>query len=194
MPNGDVPVCLHCHSSLSDGAFSPEQLAELLADRGARYAALTDHDTLAGLEPFGQALARRGIASIAGVEMSVASSRGELHLLAYGFDPDDPGLSALLEASRRHAEPGMQGLVDSLKRLGARAEAPPAGLPDPGGAIRAVHAAGGAVFLAHPLSYSLGGEALESAVRELAAGGMGKGRIARTLGIGVSVAQRILAR
>ncbi len=35
---------------------------------------------------------------------------------------------------------------------------------------------------------------VEAKVRELAAGGMGKGRIARTLGIGVSVAQRILAR
>ena len=34
---------------------------------------------------------------------------------------------------------------------------------------------------------------VESKVRELAAEGMGKGRIARTLGIGVSVTQRILA-
>ncbi len=34
---------------------------------------------------------------------------------------------------------------------------------------------------------------IEARVRELAAGGMGKGRIARTLGIGVSVTQRILA-
>ena len=34
---------------------------------------------------------------------------------------------------------------------------------------------------------------IEAKVRELAAGGMGKGRIARTLGIGVSVTQRILA-
>jgi hypothetical protein len=34
---------------------------------------------------------------------------------------------------------------------------------------------------------------VEAKVRELAAGGMGKGRIARTLGIGVSVTRRILA-
>lgn len=34
---------------------------------------------------------------------------------------------------------------------------------------------------------------IEVRVRELAAGGMGKDRIARTLGIGVSVTQRILA-
>ena len=167
-----IPVCLHCHSSWSDGAFTPEQLAGELAARGVRYAALTDHDTLAGLASFREALARLGVAAIAGVEMSVASSRGELHLLAYGFDPDDPGLSAVLEASRRHADAGMQGLVDSLKRLGGRAEAPPAGLPDPGQAIRAVHAAGGAVFLAHPLSYSFGSEALESVVRELSAAGL----------------------
>lgn len=34
---------------------------------------------------------------------------------------------------------------------------------------------------------------IEAKVRELAAGGIGKGRIARTLGIGVRVTQRILA-
>lgn len=34
---------------------------------------------------------------------------------------------------------------------------------------------------------------IEAKIRELAAGGMGKGKIARTLGIGVSVAQRVLA-
>lgn len=34
---------------------------------------------------------------------------------------------------------------------------------------------------------------IEAKVRELAAEGMGKGRIARTLGIGVSVTQRVLA-
>lgn len=34
---------------------------------------------------------------------------------------------------------------------------------------------------------------VEAKIRQLAAGGMGKGKIARTLGIGVSVAQRVLA-
>jgi hypothetical protein len=34
---------------------------------------------------------------------------------------------------------------------------------------------------------------VEAKIRKLAGHGMGKGRIARTLGIGVSVAQRVLA-
>jgi len=34
---------------------------------------------------------------------------------------------------------------------------------------------------------------VEAKIRRLAANGMGKGKIARTLGIGVSVAQRVLA-
>jgi DNA invertase Pin-like site-specific DNA recombinase len=34
---------------------------------------------------------------------------------------------------------------------------------------------------------------IEAKIRKLAAGGMGKGRIARTLGVGVSVTQRVLA-
>ena len=172
MPGDEVLVCLHCHSSLSDGTLSPEQLAEHLAGRGVRYTALTDHDTVAGLAAFRGALSRRGIGVIDGVEMTAASPRGELHLLAYAFDPADQGLATILEGARRHTDAGVQGLMDSLKRMGGRSESPPAGVPEACEAIRAVHAAGGVAFLAHPLSYSFDRLALEELVRELTAAGL----------------------
>jgi PAS domain S-box-containing protein len=125
--NDLIRVNLHCHSNLSDGQLSPELLAERLARSGVRVAALTDHDTVAGLDRFRAALARRGVGCIPGLELSTTSGEGPLHLLAYGFDPRSPHLQ---EALRRVREAG--GLT-------------------PAEGIRLIHGAGGRAFLAHPL-------------------------------------------
>jgi PAS domain S-box-containing protein len=167
-----VLVSLHCHSSLSDGALSPDALAEKLAAEGVRYASLTDHDTLDGLASFRASLSRRGIGVIDGVEISAASAWGEMHLLGYGFDPADRELAAMLDGVRRYRDPGMTGLVDSLKRIGGKADQPRAGIPSTAEAIAAIHAAGGVAFLAHPLSYGLSAGDLEAAVRVLKGEGL----------------------
>ena len=41
---------LHSHSLASDGALAPADLVDRAADYGVTHLALTDHDTLAGLE------------------------------------------------------------------------------------------------------------------------------------------------
>ncbi|NLA05660.1 MAG: PHP domain-containing protein, partial [Firmicutes bacterium] len=45
-----MPVDLHLHSSASDGIFSPAKLIEKAAAAGLAAVALTDHDTMAGVE------------------------------------------------------------------------------------------------------------------------------------------------
>jgi CBS domain-containing protein len=162
-----VLVNLHCHSDRSDGELSPALLAERLAAAGARYAALTDHDTVEGLAEFRAALLGRGVGAVDGVEITAASAWGELHILGYGFDPAHPGLLAFLEDARRRTDDGVQGFVDTLKRIRQAAGARPVEE-----AIGILHAAGGAAFLAHPLSYGLGENAVEEAVRALKAAGL----------------------
>lgn len=41
---------LHTHSTASDGQYTPTQLVGLAKDKGLQLLALTDHDTLDGLE------------------------------------------------------------------------------------------------------------------------------------------------
>ena len=48
-------IDLHCHSYYSDGTFSPEGLVIEAKQRGLYALALTDHDTIDGLELFQQA-------------------------------------------------------------------------------------------------------------------------------------------
>ena len=75
---------MHTHSTASDGQYSPAELAELVKKRGAEVWALTDHDSVGGVEEAkiaGQAL---GLRVIQGVELS-ADDYLNLHILGYGF-------------------------------------------------------------------------------------------------------------
>ncbi len=118
-----VKVNLHCHSTFSDGAHAPEDLARLLAADGIAYASLTDHDSCEGSRRFRDELSRLGIGCIDGVEITAASARGEVHLLAYGIDAGNAALRDALAGERRRNDPGMQGLVDSMKRIRSRSRA-----------------------------------------------------------------------
>jgi len=171
MEEDEVLVSLHCHSTCSDGSLPPDRLAEHVASLGVRYAALTDHDTVQGLRAFRSALARRGVGVVDGVELTVSSAWGELHLLGYGIDPENPELVEMLEGTRRQTDEGMQGLVDSLKRIGGR-DVPMREIPAVEKAIRVVHGAGGIAVLAHPFSYRREGSSLESAIRGLKESGL----------------------
>ncbi|MBM4394559.1 MAG: cache domain-containing protein [Deltaproteobacteria bacterium] len=167
-------VDFHCHSSLSDGFYDPPQLVALLAGAHVRYAALTDHDTTAGLAAFTDACARHGIACISGVEMSVGDDRDLLHLLAYGFDPGNAALQEELARTRARRAGG--GGADPAGRPG-HAEIGPL-VPAPEGpderswvrqlarAIRLVHDAGGRAFLAHPLGLVQDAEALDAVLEQ----------------------------
>jgi len=79
---------LHLHTIFSDGELPPAEVVAAHAAAGFRVIALTDHDTLAGIDDLGS-LEGRGLAIVAGVELSVEDEprRGlvEVHLLGYGF-------------------------------------------------------------------------------------------------------------
>ena len=82
-------IDLHTHSTASDGTLTPAALLDCAAGRGLVGLALTDHDTLAGLEEARAQAGRHGIAFLAGIELS--TRLGELdaiHLL--GYFPEGP--------------------------------------------------------------------------------------------------------
>jgi predicted metal-dependent phosphoesterase TrpH len=78
---------LHNHTQASDGEFTPRQLVSAAREIGLKAIAITDHDTLKGLEPGLSAGREAGIQVIPGVEVSVRFLRpfftGTLHLLCY---------------------------------------------------------------------------------------------------------------
>jgi PAS domain S-box-containing protein len=170
-------VDCHCHSNYSDGTLSPRDLAEELAAAGVIAAALTDHNTLEGLEEFRQTLTRREVGCIPAVEITTRYGDREAHLLAYGIDPAHPELQAALAALRQAHAPSVQSVTDSLRNKGTLASAT-AGNPLTNGAldivdaIALVHHAGGRAFLAHPLVLEADYAKLESLVAALALQGL----------------------
>lgn len=78
---------LHNHTQASDGDFTPRQLVIRAKELGLKAIAITDHDTLKGIEPGLAAGNQADIQVIPGVEVSVRFCRpfftGTLHLLCY---------------------------------------------------------------------------------------------------------------
>ncbi|KXL52650.1 error-prone DNA polymerase [Anaerotignum neopropionicum] len=86
-------IDLHTHSYCSDGTFSPEGLVLLAKKQGLYAIALTDHDTLDGLEQFLLAGKNHGIETIPGIELAArchSFHQPELHIVGLGFDPKAP--------------------------------------------------------------------------------------------------------
>lgn len=107
---------LHLHSTASDGEYTPKQLAELGRRCLLRAIALTDHDTLAGIDE-----ARRAVPTlevIAGVEITTRFDGRELHLLGYFVDPTYQPLLDALAAIRLDRRERFLGMVERLRGLG----------------------------------------------------------------------------
>ena len=79
-------IDLHTHSTHSDGSDSPTQLIKLAVDAGLSAIALTDHDTVVGIEEGAAAAATTGLEFIAGVELSCHTSKRNVHILGHFVD------------------------------------------------------------------------------------------------------------
>ena len=98
-------IDLHIHTNASDGTDSPARVVEKARELGLAAIAITDHDTIAGVEE-AQARGRElGVEVVSGVELAVDYYGRELHLLGYFVPKNAPGLERLLaEAAEQRAE------------------------------------------------------------------------------------------
>lgn len=78
---------LHCHSVFSDGTCTPQEILELADQKGLSAVALTDHNTVAGLQPFLEASLNYRTEAISGIEISSDYDGKELHILALFIEP-----------------------------------------------------------------------------------------------------------
>ena len=93
-------VDLHCHSSVSDGALAPAEVARRAARAGVDVWALTDHDQLGGLAEARAAALDEGMRFVEGVEISVTWRGSTVHVVGLRIDPRHAGLAAGLATVR----------------------------------------------------------------------------------------------
>jgi predicted metal-dependent phosphoesterase TrpH len=95
-----MPVDLHTHSTASDGSDEPAALVEKARTMGLSAIALTDHDTLEGIEAARTAAGRTGIELIPGTELSL-EFMGGMHLIVLWLEPGPGPLQDRLAALQR---------------------------------------------------------------------------------------------
>lgn len=100
-PSALFPVDLQLHSTASDGTDTPAALVQLCADRGLRVVAVTDHDSVLGVDEAMLAGRAAGIWVIPALEFSTRSELdrdyADINILAYGIDPHHPQLQEVLQ-------------------------------------------------------------------------------------------------
>ncbi len=78
-----MQVDLHIHSNYSDGSDTPEQIVKQAREKRINLIALTDHNTIEGIDEFKQACLKYQQPSLAGIEISTNLHGHEVHLLSY---------------------------------------------------------------------------------------------------------------
>ncbi|HMF09879.1 MAG TPA: PHP domain-containing protein [Thermoanaerobaculia bacterium] len=111
-------IDLHSHSNVSDGLDSPTELVRKMALAGIDAFALTDHDTLGGLEEARAEAGKSGIELLAGAEISADfDGQDDVHILALFVDEKDATFQGRLqERQARRRERGerlARNLIDA---------------------------------------------------------------------------------
>jgi predicted metal-dependent phosphoesterase TrpH len=118
MPGFDM----HTHSTSSDGTLDPEQVVELASTRDLTGIALTDHDTTGGIERARAAAAGTRLTVLLGCELSAEHEGNPVHVLGYGFDPEEPTFAARRAWIREGRIGRARRMVERLRGLGAEVD------------------------------------------------------------------------
>ncbi|WP_298139890.1 PHP domain-containing protein [Acidiferrobacter sp.] len=110
---------LHTHTVWSDGDLEPASLVADASAAGVRVLALTDHDTMAGIDEAARAAHVHGIQFIPGVELSVTWAGGvTVHVVGLGVDGANAQLRQALENLREARLKRGRAMVEALSAAG----------------------------------------------------------------------------
>lgn len=111
-------IDLHTHSTASDGTLSPRELVKYAKTKGAAAIALTDHDTLEGIEAALAAGFEYDLEIIPGLEISAQYFGGTMHILGYYVDLSASGLKEELRRLQDARAERNPKIVEKLQQLG----------------------------------------------------------------------------
>lgn len=142
---GTEKVDLHTHTWFSDGTLSPTRLVQMAAEKGIELLAITDHDGVSGLAEGREAACACGIRFLPGIEFSAQLSMTRsavaaedaadaatadgvaeehlnrniyMHLLGYGFDPQNAALLECMAELRQNRAERNDAMRSALLELG----------------------------------------------------------------------------
>lgn len=93
-------IDLHTHSCKSDGNLTPAELVALAAEKNLAAIALTDHDTIDGIDEFLHAASGTSIEAIPGIEFSTEYEGRDIHIVGLYIDHRKPAFLRYLQDFR----------------------------------------------------------------------------------------------
>lgn len=114
----DRYVDLHTHTTASDGSTPPRALVAMAIEKGLSTLAVSDHDSTEGLDEAMAAGRELGLDVIPAIELSTDIADGEVHVLGYLIDYQQPAFQATLRTLREARRGRAQKMVEKLSALG----------------------------------------------------------------------------
>ena len=111
-------IDLHTHSIYSDGTNTPGELVSMAEARGLKALALTDHDTVGGVDSLLAATAASPVEGVPGIELSAECESGTMHVLGYFIDHHCNALLEKIDKVRIGREKRNMEILKKLNKLG----------------------------------------------------------------------------
>ena len=119
---------LQSHSTCSDGALSPHAVVAAAAAAGVELLALSDHDTVDGVDEALEAATAHGLGVVTAAELSaIDGEREDLHVLGYGLDHRSDALLETLARFRADRGARAHRMADALRDEGLELDFPDRG-------------------------------------------------------------------
>lgn len=107
-------IDLHVHSTASDGTMTPSEVTAYAAQKGLAAFALTDHDTVAGLEEAFRTAASLSIEVISGIEFSTVYHEQDIHIVGLDMDYTNPRFQEKLLFLQQERKRRNQKMIDRM--------------------------------------------------------------------------------
>lgn len=113
---------LHCHTTFSDGTFTPEELIDKAKEIGLQGLSITDHDTISAYPDALPYAKKKGIALLAGIEFSTSHQNVSVHMLGYGFALKAKEIADLCLKHKTRRSERNSAIIEKLKKQGMPVE------------------------------------------------------------------------
>ncbi len=110
-------IDMHIHTCASDGCYTPEEAVGEALNAGISVMAVADHDSVESVLPAMKAAAAENIRVVAAMEATTLYRGREIHLLGYGFSPENVDISAHVEAYKSIEKKRQADLIGALVPL-----------------------------------------------------------------------------
>ncbi|MCL2591938.1 MAG: PHP domain-containing protein [Defluviitaleaceae bacterium] len=113
-------IDLHIHTCKSDGIYTPSEIVKMASKKKLKAIAITDHDTVDGLNEASIEAQKLDIEFINGIEINTNFGDGQLHMLGYFINPSSQAIKSFLEDTKKSRYKVFIKWLLKLNRYGIR--------------------------------------------------------------------------